>query len=136
VTVNTVQGIAPQASLSEVRFYYIPTYATGPNPAPDALNVAPDTSLSWDRDGREADRHEVYVGTNANDLALAGAVGESSFSLDALDLQLGTAYAWRVDEHALANELPRLADSSTSTRCRVVDETFTAAAKTHDNPAS
>ena len=98
VTVNSVHGIAPQASLSEVRFFFIPTYATGPNPATDATNVAPDTTLSWGRNGREADRHEIYVGTNANDLALEGADSESSFSTHALDLQLGTRYTWRVDE--------------------------------------
>jgi len=98
VTVNSVQGIAPQASLSEVRFYYIPTFATRPNPAPDATNVAPDTTLSWGRNGREADRHEIYVGADANDLPLAGSPGESSFSTSALDLQLSQTYAWRVDE--------------------------------------
>ncbi|MCH7919252.1 MAG: hypothetical protein IIC50_14865 [Planctomycetes bacterium] len=60
--------------------------------------MAPDTTLSWGRNGREADRHEIYVGTNANDLALAGAASESSFSTGALDLQLGQTYSWRVDE--------------------------------------
>ncbi|MCH8219660.1 MAG: hypothetical protein IH892_23150, partial [Planctomycetes bacterium] len=98
LTIDSVQGIAPQASLSEVRFFFIPTFATRPNPAPDATDVAPDTTLSWGRNGREADRHEIYVGTNANDLALAGAASESSFSTGALDLQLGQTYSWRVDE--------------------------------------
>ena len=98
VTVNAVHGIAPQPSLSEVRFYYIPTYATRPTPASDATDVAPDTTLSWGRSGREADRHEVYVGTHADDLVLAGATSESSFSTDALDFQLGQTYFWRVDE--------------------------------------
>ena len=98
MTVNSVQGFAPQASLSEVRFYAIPTHAREPNPAADATDVAPDTTLSWDRNGREADLHEVYVGTNADDLALAGATSDSSFSTDALNLRLGQTYAWRVDE--------------------------------------
>ncbi|MCH7921127.1 MAG: hypothetical protein IIC50_24550, partial [Planctomycetes bacterium] len=98
LTINSVQGIAPQASLSEVRFLYIPTFATRPDPAPDATDVAPDTTLSWGRNGREADRHEIYVGTSANDLALAGVASESSFSTGALDLQLGQTYSWRVDE--------------------------------------
>ncbi|MCH8218207.1 MAG: LamG domain-containing protein, partial [Planctomycetes bacterium] len=71
VSINTVQGFAPQASLSEVRFFSIPTLASRPSPDSGATNVAPDTTLSWGRNGREADRHEVYVGTNANDLALA-----------------------------------------------------------------
>ena len=98
VTINTVQGFAPQASLSEVRFFYIPTYATRPDPASGATDVAPDTALSWGRNGREVDHHEVYVGTDANDLASAGITGENSFSTDALDLLLGQTYSWRVDE--------------------------------------
>ncbi|MCH7919680.1 MAG: LamG domain-containing protein, partial [Planctomycetes bacterium] len=56
LTINSVQGIAPQASLSEVRFLFIPTFATRPNPAAGATDVAPDTTLSWGRNGREADR--------------------------------------------------------------------------------
>ena len=98
ISVNSVHGIAPQASLSEVRFFFIPTFSTRPNPDSGATNVAPDTSLSWGRNGREADRHEVYAGTDASNLPLAGSVGESSFSTGALDLQLGQTYSWRVDE--------------------------------------
>ena len=99
VTVNSVQGIAPQASLSEVRFYHIPTFATRPNPDSGATDVAPDSSLSWGRNGREADRHEVYVGTDPNNLSSAGTVTESSLDTLALDLQLGQTYHWRVDEN-------------------------------------
>ena len=98
MTINSVQGIAPQASLSEVRFFFIPTFATRPNPDSGATNVAPDSSLSWGRDGREADHHDVYVGTDASSLSLAGSVSESNFDTLALDLQLGQSYAWRVDE--------------------------------------
>ena len=98
VTVNSVQGIAPQASLSEVRFYAIPTLAARPDPASGATDVSPDTALSWGRSGREADHHDLYVGTDANDLASVGSTGESSFSTDAVDLQLGQTYSWRVDE--------------------------------------
>ena len=98
MTINSVQGIAPQASLSEVRFYYIPTFATRPNPAPGATDVAPDVTLSWGRAGREVDRHEIYLGSDANDLPLVGSVGASSFDTLALDLQLSQGYHWRVDE--------------------------------------
>ena len=98
VTINSVHGFAPQASLSEVRFFFIPTFATRPNPDSGATNVAPDSSLSWGRNGREADRHEVYVGPDPDNLTLAGGVSESSFDTLALDLQLGQSYAWRVDE--------------------------------------
>ncbi|MCH8219016.1 MAG: hypothetical protein IH892_19835, partial [Planctomycetes bacterium] len=98
VTVNSVQGIAPQASLSEVRFYYIPTFATRPSPASGATDVSPDVPLAWGRDGREAGSHEVYLGTDANNLSLAGSVSESSFDTAAVDLQLSQTYYWRVDE--------------------------------------
>ncbi|MCH8216260.1 MAG: hypothetical protein IH892_05755 [Planctomycetes bacterium] len=98
LTVNSVQGIAPQASLSEVRFYYIPTFATRPNPETGATDVSPDVPLAWGRDGREAGSHDVYVGTDANNLSLAASVGESSLDTQALDLQLGQTYHWRVDE--------------------------------------
>ncbi|MCH8219285.1 MAG: hypothetical protein IH892_21230, partial [Planctomycetes bacterium] len=98
ITVNSVQGIAPQASLSEVRFFSIPTFATRPKPVSGAMNVAADVVLSWGRNGREADRHEIYVGTDPNNLPLAGSVTENSFDTLALDLQLGQTYAWRVDE--------------------------------------
>ena len=98
LTVNSVQGIAPQASLSEVRFYSIPTFATRPNPETGATDVVPNVTLAWGRDGREADHHDIYVGSNPDDLTLAGTVSESSFDTLALDLQLGQTYHWRVDE--------------------------------------
>ena len=98
MTINTVHGFAPQASLSEVRFFYIPTLATRPSPDSGTTNVAPDLTLSWGRSGREAGRHEVYLGSDPNTLSLAGSVTESSFDTLALDLQLGQTYSWRVDE--------------------------------------
>ncbi|MCH7918180.1 MAG: LamG domain-containing protein [Planctomycetes bacterium] len=98
MTVNSVQGFAPQASLSEVRFFSIPTFATRPNPESGATDVAPDLVLSWGRNGREAGRHDIYVGSDPNTLPLAGSVTESSFDTLALDLQLDETYSWRVDE--------------------------------------
>ena len=98
VTVNSVQGIAPQASLSEVRFFFIPTTATQPHPETGATGVAADVTLSWGRDGREADRHEIYLGSDPSALQLVGSVGESGFDTLALDLELGQSYHWRVDE--------------------------------------
>ncbi|MCH7919408.1 MAG: LamG domain-containing protein, partial [Planctomycetes bacterium] len=98
MTVNSVQGFAPQASLSEVRFFSIPTFATRPTPDSGATNVAPDLLLSWGRNGREADSHDVYIGTDVNDLSLAGRVSESSFDSLAADLQVGQTYYWQVVE--------------------------------------
>ena len=96
--INTVHGFAPQASLSEVRFLYIPTLATGPNPVSGATEVSADVTLSWDRDGREAGRHDIYLGFDPNTLSLAGSVTESSFDTLEADLRLGQTYYWQVVE--------------------------------------
>ena len=63
-----------------------------------ATDVAADVTLSWDRDGREAARHDIYLGANPDALSLAGSVTESSFDTLAADLQLGEAYYWQVVE--------------------------------------
>ena len=98
VSINTVHGFAPQASLSEIRFFSIPTLASRPSPDSGATNLAPDLLLSWGRNGREADSHDIYIGTDVNDLSLAGRVSESSFDTLASDLQLGQTYYWQVVE--------------------------------------
>ncbi|MHC4175071.1 MAG: LamG-like jellyroll fold domain-containing protein, partial [Planctomycetota bacterium] len=98
ISVNSGYGPLGRYGLSEVRFFYIPTFATRPNPETGATDVAPDVMLTWGRDGREASSHDVYVGLNPDDLTLAGTVSESSFDTLALDLQLGETYSWRVDE--------------------------------------
>ena len=125
VTVNSVQGIAPQASLSEVQFFFIPTTATRPNPETGASGVAPDVTLSWGRDGREADRHEIYLGSDPDALPLVGSVSESSFDTRALDLQLAQSYHWRVDEvneAADPSHWPSDVWSFTTTAAIVVDD--------------
>ena len=98
LTINSVQGFAPQASLSEVRFFAIPTFATRPTPDSGAANLAPDLTLSWGRNGREAGGHDIYLGSDPNALSLAGSVTESSFDTLASDLQLGQTYYWQVVE--------------------------------------
>ena len=60
--------------------------------------MAPDVTLAWGKDGREAIRHEIYVGAEPDNLSLAGNVSESSFDTLALDLQPAQTYHWRVDE--------------------------------------
>jgi hypothetical protein len=60
--------------------------------------VAPDLLLSWGRNGREADSHDVYIGTDGNDLSLAGRVSASRFDTLASDLQLDQTYYWQVVE--------------------------------------
>jgi hypothetical protein len=95
ITVNSNYGGLPQYGLSEVRFMYIPANARKPMPASEAVGVSVDSVLSW-RAGREAASHEVYLGTDAEAPALAGSVGEASYTPDGLDLE--TTYYWRVDE--------------------------------------
>ncbi|UCD52586.1 MAG: discoidin domain-containing protein, partial [Phycisphaerales bacterium] len=69
LTVNSGWGALPQYGLSEVRFMYIPVTAREPQPADGAVNVSVEMDLAW-RAGREAASHEVYLGTDANALAL------------------------------------------------------------------
>jgi len=88
-------GVAPQTGLSEVRFFYVPVQAFGPEPADRATGVAVDTDLSW-RPGREAESHEVYLGTDAAALALVGAATEHRAAPGTLDF--ATTYFWKVDE--------------------------------------
>ena len=101
LAVNTVQGIAPQASLSEVRFFSIPNAASRPSPETGATEVAPDSVISW-RPGREADHHQVYLGSDQGSVADGTAQSiittESSLDLFAQDLALAQTYYLRVDE--------------------------------------
>ncbi len=94
LTVNSGYGMLGQYGLSEVRFLFIPAQAREPQPADGATDVDPDATLNW-RAGRDATAHEVYFGTNANELPLAGSVAGAAFTPDALSF--GTTYYWRVD---------------------------------------
>ncbi|MCH7918429.1 MAG: hypothetical protein IIC50_10635 [Planctomycetes bacterium] len=94
VTVNSVQGIAPQASLSEVRFYHIPVNAREPQPANGAALDGVDAALSW-RSGREAGRHEVYLDMDTAS-TLVATVEENSYLAAALELD--STYHWKIHE--------------------------------------
>jgi hypothetical protein len=93
-----------QTGLSEVRFYYIPVQAREPIPAVGATDVRPDDLLSW-RAGREAETHEVFVGTDANAVldgtAPSQTVTDNRVGLASFDLPIGETYFWKVNE---ANE--------------------------------
>ena len=101
-----------QYGLSEVRFFYIPIHARGPDPASGATDVELDLTLSWIA-GRQAapaalgsDQnpplagHDVYFSSDEQAViegtALVTTVTETSHGPLALDL--GTIYYWRVDE--------------------------------------
>jgi len=88
-------GVAPQTGLSEVRFLYVPVQAFQPAPTLAATGVSIDTDLNW-RPGREAESHEVYLGTDAAALALVDTVTQHSASPASLDF--ATTYFWKVNE--------------------------------------
>jgi len=99
LTVNSSYDLGmlpePQYGLSEVRFLYIPVQAREPQPADGTADVSIDAALAW-RSGREAVSNEVYLGTDAEALALTGVATETSYAPD--DLELATTYYWKVDE--------------------------------------
>jgi len=99
LTVNATWGATGIAGLSEVRFFYVPAQAFGPDPADGATGVDVETVLDW-RPGREATSHMVYFSTDANAVA-EGTVAPTTaadhgYTPAAMDL--ATAYYWRVDE--------------------------------------
>jgi len=87
-------GVVPQYGLSEVRFLQIPVAAREPSPAAGAAGVAPQVTLSW-RAGREAGSHQVFLGTDPNNLSLAGTVKTPRFDAD---VNLNQSYYWKVVE--------------------------------------
>ncbi len=95
LTAKSAYGTTGTCGLSEVRFYYVPVLARQPQPEADAVDVSVNTILDW-RAGREAASHQVYLGTDADDLALAGTVTDSEYDPGTLDL--GTPYYWKIVE--------------------------------------
>jgi hypothetical protein len=91
-------GVAPQVTLSEVRFFSVPVQAFNPQPATGAANVSVETDLNW-RPGREATSHKVAVGTDSAAVAAGvGAQTVTDHSYTPANLLLGTQYSWKVDE--------------------------------------
>jgi hypothetical protein len=95
ITINAGYGLMPQYGLSEVRFLYIPTFAMEPEPADGSLTGSASVELSW-RSGREAVSSEIYLGTDAADLALLGTTTGNSIAASALNYS--TTYYWSVTE--------------------------------------
>jgi hypothetical protein len=94
-------GLLPQYGVAEVQFYGLPVYARQPDPASDAVDVLPNSVVTW-RAGRQAGQHQIYVSQDAEAVADGSAPSvisnTNSLGLVALDLQLGETYYWRVDE--------------------------------------
>jgi len=97
VRISVVNGHGPlgQYGLSEVRFLAIPTLPREPEPADGVTIEGVDVVLTW-RAGREADSHQVYLGTTADDLALLDAIDENTFT--AANLDYDQSYFWQIVE--------------------------------------
>lgn len=89
-------NLVHQYGLSEVRFMIIPAFAREPQPQDGATDVVPQTTLRW-RAGRDAATHDVYLGSDVNDLALVDTVDVPSLDVSSL-LALDRTYYWRIDE--------------------------------------
>ncbi|HNS19311.1 MAG TPA: discoidin domain-containing protein [Sedimentisphaerales bacterium] len=99
LNINATWGGGPNASLSEVRFYYIPVAAFYPDPTDGATDVDLEASLNW-RPGREAGSHKVYFDSDAGAVA-AGTVAAKTVAdhrFSPTGMLFGTTYYWRVDE--------------------------------------
>jgi len=91
-------GIVNQYGLSEVRFLYIPVWATEPSPVSGATDLDVNAILNW-KAGREAATHDVYLGADEQAVidgnVPVATVTEPSY---AASLDLAGTYYWRVDE--------------------------------------
>ena len=92
-------GGGNQYGLSEVRFYHVPMSAREPQPASGAADAGPEVVLKW-RPGREAAKHDVYLGLDEGAVldGTAPTATVTTPSFDAGTLQLASTYYWRVDE--------------------------------------
>jgi hypothetical protein len=97
-------GIVTQYGLSEVRFFYIPTFAREPGPISGATDMNVDNvTLVW-RAGREAADHDVYFSPEMQTVIdetispVRIPVVGSSASYDTGELDLNQTYYWKVNE--------------------------------------
>ena len=94
---QSAYGSTGQSGFSEVRFLVIPNVARDPEPSVDGVTNPADraeVTLRW-RAGREAVSHEVYFGTDANDLSL---IATPSVPACTITLDYNSHYFWSVTE--------------------------------------
>ncbi len=84
----------------------VPELASEPQPKDEADNVDRDAVLSW-KSGEYTDTHDVYFGTDFNDVNDAAitdprgvtiSAGQNANTFDTGRLEFGQTYYWRVDE--------------------------------------
>jgi hypothetical protein len=95
LSVVSSHGNMGQSGLSEVRFLAIPVTAREPMPADGETTATATVDLGW-RSGREAVSHEVYLGTDADNLTLIDTTNSVSAVTDPLNYE--TTYFWSVSE--------------------------------------
>jgi len=95
LSIQAGHGILPQSGLSEVRFFYIPTFAREPMPLDQGSSDGIEVELAW-RAGREAVTHDVYLGSAPENLSLVGNPTTASFLAAGLDYD--QSYYWQVIE--------------------------------------
>ncbi len=73
--------------------------ASSPKPANESMDVPRDVTLSWEP-GVYADKHDVYLGTNFNNVndATGGVAQDANSYTPPQRLDFSTTYYWRVDE--------------------------------------
>jgi hypothetical protein len=102
--VNSLEGDSPWKG--EVWSFEVTGYATNPSPADGAIDVPfLNQSLSWTA-GTEATSHDVYLGTDEDDVANATTsspefkVNQGGTSYPLTGLMVGETYYWRIDERS------------------------------------
>ncbi|MEN6576402.1 MAG: discoidin domain-containing protein [Phycisphaerales bacterium] len=99
LTINAAYGATGIIGLSEVRFFYVPTQAFGPDPTNGATGISVEAELNW-RPGREATSHTVYI--DVDEAVVAGGTSAVHTTTDhryvPASLDVATVYFWRVDE--------------------------------------
>ena len=99
LTITSGWGPLSQVGLSEVRFFFIPTYAREPQPADGSTTDGADVTLEW-RKGRDATSHQVVMSSDMalveDHSAVAGTPADNSFPVPGLNY--GGTYYWRINE--------------------------------------
>jgi len=97
VRLKVQSGYGPlgQYGLSEVRFFYVPTFPREPQPADGIVTDGVDVTLQW-RAGREAASHEVHLGTGIRGQSLIATTSENTHAVTGLDFDQD--YFWHIVE--------------------------------------
>jgi hypothetical protein len=85
-------------TLGQVQAIYNPKRASNPIPFNGALEVPVDQVLSWTAGERGNYTHDIYLGTESENLRIVSLSQSRTEYTPAEELDFGVAYYWRVDE--------------------------------------